>query len=379
MNSKSDDHLSQKWLKWMILVFLFLIWFVNGFFFKILNLVPRHAEIVAQILRTDHAQLFTKIIGIGEILISLWVLSGIRSRLSSWIQIILILTMNILEFILLPEMLLFGKLNLLFAFGLCFLIFWSEYRLHTKTAGLWPWFKSQPFDVRAHFEFSLVLTFSIPIEQAVKILPAPLLPDTFKEQYAFIAIAIVKCKGLRPVFLPSIFGQDFHLTGYRIFSKYLNIKEKQLRGLYILQSRTDKKLMKYLGRVFTRYKYRSADIILKYENNTGMISSKSCDLSITFKQQSTENKLPEQSVFTSWKEARKFAGPLPFTFSVDRQQNEILIIEGVRKNWDPEPVEILNFKIPFLKDYDAQLASAFMIKDVPYSWKKGKIEHIGKL
>jgi len=376
MSMRPEHHLSFKRLKWMILILLFLVWFINGFLFKLLDLVPRHTEIVAHILGKEHANLITKLIGTGEVLISIWVLIGIYGRLSALMQIVLILTMNIIEFMVVPDLLIFGKFNLLFAIGLSVIIYWNEYHFKTKPIGLWAFFKSQPFAVRAHFDFSLVLTFSIPKDQAIKRLPAPLLPDTFDEKHAFLAIAIVKCNGLRPVFFPAFLGQDFYLTGYRIFSKYININNKRLRGLYILQSQTDKELMKYLGKIFTRYQYRTSDVSLEYKNNIGYIRSELSDMEIIFREKGEEIVLPDGSVFPSWKEARRFAGPLPFTFSVDQLKNEILIIEGVRENWNPEPVEILNYKIPYLHGFDAQLASAFMVKNVPYSWKKGKIEQL---
>ncbi|HEY0579452.1 MAG TPA: hypothetical protein VGC75_01980, partial [Candidatus Nitrosocosmicus sp.] len=65
----------------------------------------------------------------------------------------------------------------------------------------------------------------------------------------------------------------------------------------------------------------------------------------------------------------------PFTFSYNGLTNEVLIIEGVRKNWVPEPIRIKNYNIGFLKDKQFNnivLANAFIIKNVPYYWKKGR-------
>ncbi|MDH5380176.1 MAG: DoxX-like family protein, partial [Cyclobacteriaceae bacterium] len=47
--------------------FLVAIWIGNGLFCKVLNLVPRHEQIVAQILGDNHSRLFTLIIGLLEI------------------------------------------------------------------------------------------------------------------------------------------------------------------------------------------------------------------------------------------------------------------------------------------------------------------------
>ena len=83
------------------------------------------------------------------------------------------------------------------------------------------------------------------------------------------------------------------------------------------------------------------------------------------------------SPFTDWKEARRFAGPLPFTFTYNKSKKEVLIIEGVRQNWIPKPIAIKSYSIDFIDKLDFKnvvLANAFMIEDVPYYWKKGKLE-----
>ena len=82
------------------------IWIANGLFCKVLNLVPRHQQIVARILGTEHARLLTLAIGFSEFFMALWILSGIRSKLNAMAQILIIATMNTLEFILVPDLLL---------------------------------------------------------------------------------------------------------------------------------------------------------------------------------------------------------------------------------------------------------------------------------
>ena len=55
----------------------------------------------------------------------------------------------------------------------------------------------------------------------------------------------------------------------------------------------------------------------------------------------------------------------------------VLIIEGKRQNWKPRPIEILDLDIDFLNRdpfKDKVLANAFIIENIPYMWKKGKLE-----
>ena len=107
--------------------------------------------------------------------------------------------------------------------------------------------KNHPFAVEAFFESSLVFTFAVPKNQIKHIIPPCLELDTFNDQWAFVAIAMVQTKELRPKSFPRILGNDFFLIGYRVFVRYVNNSGKRLRGLYILKSETDKRKMEFLG------------------------------------------------------------------------------------------------------------------------------------
>ena len=108
------------------------IWMVNGLFCKVLNLVPRHQKIVATILGTGYSRLFTIAIGLSEFIMAIWILSGIKSRLNAIVQILIIATMNTLEFILVPDLLLWGKVNAIFALILMLIVFYNEFYLNKK-------------------------------------------------------------------------------------------------------------------------------------------------------------------------------------------------------------------------------------------------------
>jgi DoxX-like family len=103
------------------------VWLANGLFCKVLNLVPRHREIVARILGDDHAGILTRAIGLSEMAMAFWILSGIGTRLNAITQMAIIATMNSLEFILAPDLLLWGRFNALFAFLFILLIYYNEF------------------------------------------------------------------------------------------------------------------------------------------------------------------------------------------------------------------------------------------------------------
>ena len=238
--------------------------------------------------------------------------------------------------------------------------------------------KDHPFAVEAFFKRSIVLTFAVPKEQLQDLIPECLQLDVFNDKWAFIAIAMVQTKDLRPKGFPKFLGNDFFLIGYRVFVRFTTKAGKNLRGLYILKSETDKKKMKLFGNIFTHYNYTTTDIRQDELNGLVEISSIGSGLEIKIDATESENiTLPENSPFSNWKEARRFAGPLPFTFTYSPGNKKVLIIEGVRENWKPRPVRVHSYKVSFIermRQEQVKLASAFIIENIPYYWKKGNIE-----
>ena len=115
-------------------LFIAAIWITNGVFCKVLNLVPRHQQIVAGILGDKFSRAFTILIGLSEMAMAIWILSRIRTRLNAISQIILIAVMNTLEFFLVPGLLLWGKYNSVFAFLLIIVVYYNEFYLNKKLA-----------------------------------------------------------------------------------------------------------------------------------------------------------------------------------------------------------------------------------------------------
>jgi hypothetical protein len=111
-----------------------LIWLINGLFCKVFNLIPRHTQIVESILQINplQAKLLTLAIGFAEVLMAIWIISKKYIKLNAITQILVIGTMNILEFILVPNLLLWGKFNLVFAVVLMLVIYLNQIVLYKK-------------------------------------------------------------------------------------------------------------------------------------------------------------------------------------------------------------------------------------------------------
>ncbi|MET0636550.1 MAG: DoxX-like family protein [Chitinophagaceae bacterium] len=105
------------------------VWLINGMFCKVLMMVPRHAEIVAAITGSEYAIPLTRGIGIGETIFALWIVSGYRPRTAVLAQVVLIGVMNIIEFFTVPQLLIWGQLNLVFAVIFILFILFNEFIL----------------------------------------------------------------------------------------------------------------------------------------------------------------------------------------------------------------------------------------------------------
>ena len=97
-----------------------------------LHLVPRHEEIVARILGESYAEPLTVLIGISELVMCVWVLSRWKHRLNAIMQMVVVATMNVLEFFLVPDLLLWGRMNAVFALMFILLLYYHEFLLGSK-------------------------------------------------------------------------------------------------------------------------------------------------------------------------------------------------------------------------------------------------------
>jgi Uncharacterized conserved protein (COG2071) len=233
--------------------------------------------------------------------------------------------------------------------------------------------RRHPFSVSAHFRHSLVLAYALPADALKPLLPPTLEPDRHGE-LGFAAAAFVQTERMRPSFLPPRLGLDFLLGGYRIFVRVAG--RPSLRGLYILRSDTDRRLLTFFGNLLTSYRYRTVDATCRLEGETLRVEVEpgvqiSADLS------RRPGPLPPGSPFESVEEARRFAGPLPYTFHHEPETGRLLSVRGVRSSWNPEPVAVEVRELDFFGaerfGVEPVLANAFYVGGIDYRWKRGEL------
>ena len=239
--------------------------------------------------------------------------------------------------------------------------------------------KRHPIPISAFFRHSLVLTYALPPEILQPLLPKGLVLDLFRG-HAFLAIALVQTERLRPSFLPAVMGQDFFLSGYRIFTRLDNAAQSK-RGLRILRSDTDRRRMACAGNLLTHYNYRLCETELNTTSGelhwTIRTPRAEADIEVVARLTDGPGPLPDGSPFSNLAEARRFAGPLPYTFDYEESTDSIIGIRAIRQQWEPRPVAVDVRRNTFLEHEPFLgarpiLANAFYVHDVPYRWEQGR-------
>ncbi len=363
------------------------VWLYHGLVNKLLHGEPRHLAIVQAVpgLAGTAGEVVLAMVGVAEVLVAVWVLSGVLPRACAAAQTLFLLPMNALELSFAREHLLWPAM--LVPVNLLFLsLAWTAAKLRMPAGArekrhLLFRLRRHPLPVRARFDHCLVLCYALPAKVLAPLCPPGLTLDTY-DGYGFVAVAMVQTRGLRPAFLPRWLGQDFFLAGYRVFVKFHAPGGRTLRGLRILRSDADRALMVAGGNMLTHYNYRRCGATIA----TSAASSR--DLSVAVRTPDGEAdvdvvahlegaaELPAQSPFRTLHDARRFAGPMPYTFDYEPQTHSIVAIRGRRESWSPRlvPVEIRTmsfFDGARFRGVEPILASAFYVHDIPYRWERG--------
>ena len=368
------------------------VWLVHGLYNKLLGGSPRHLAIVQSVPGLSGAiGRYTLVaVGLMEVSIAAWMLSRRAPRTCAAVQTAVLLTMNALELTYARELLLWPAG--LIPVNLCFLALvwiWAASSGttvarsgdltpgRTRSGDLTP-LRRHPIAVRATLRECVTLTYAVPADVLRPMLPPGLKLDTIGDD-GFVAVALVQTERLRPDGLPPALGGNFFLAGYRIFATFEDVHgARTLRGLRILRSDTDRTLMALGGNLLTHYNYhRCRASVTVDDDDAGFLVESydgfgDVDVVVRF----DDERLPTASPFASIREARRFAGPLPFTFDYEDATHSIIAIEGLRTNWRPAAVAVdvkrlTFFDQPVFAGCVPRLAAAFRVRDVEYHWLRG--------
>jgi Uncharacterized conserved protein (COG2071) len=246
--------------------------------------------------------------------------------------------------------------------------------------------KRHPIPMVAHFRHSLVLTWALPAERLRPLLPPGLELDAY-DSHGLVAIAVVRAERLRPAGTPRLLGATHLLAGYRLFVRHRGADGRRRRGLHILRSHADRASMVAGGNLLTHYRYRRA--ALRCEERDGRLEvavrtrSGDADLDVVADLANLPGPLPPGSPFASAADARRYAGPLPWTFDYEPGTDSIVMIHGRRSHWEPQSVAVTVRACGFfahgpLAGCTPVLANAFHVAGVDYRWDRGVRVPVGR-
>jgi hypothetical protein len=98
------------------------VWIFHGLYSKLLRAIPRQEAIVAKVLGPRVAPLATTLIGMGEVVLGVWVLSGWAKVPCAGVQTAALVSMNALEILLAKDLLISATGMLLLNAGLLALV-----------------------------------------------------------------------------------------------------------------------------------------------------------------------------------------------------------------------------------------------------------------
>jgi uncharacterized protein YqjF (DUF2071 family) len=242
--------------------------------------------------------------------------------------------------------------------------------------------RTHPLPMTARFRDLLVVTYAFPAPVLEPLIPSAFTLDRH-QGHGLVAIALVDMARLRPSALPTALGMDARFIGYRVFVRTTTAAGRPRRGLNVLRTNVDRWPVLAATRLLTRYRAAHASIRWRREGDRLQVQARSwrgrTDLHLVADLGQTPAQPPAGSPFSSWAQARPFAGPLPWTFAPDAAGEAAVAVKGVRDRWDPQPLAIEHadvalFHHPPFAAAAPRLAAAFHLHDLTYAWTAGAVE-----
>ena len=132
----------------------------------------------------------------------------------------------------------------------------------------------------------------------------------------------------------------------------------------------------FFGNLFTSYRYRTVDAAFRLDGEL-LRADVRPGVGVTADLSQMPAPRPAGSPCGSLKEARRFAGPLPYTFHHEPQTGRLLSVRGRRSTWDPQPVAVEVRELDFVSagrfGAEPVLANAFYVSDIDYRWERGRL------
>ncbi|MBA3901279.1 MAG: DUF2071 domain-containing protein [Bacteroidetes bacterium] len=197
-----------------------------------------------------------------------------------------------------------------------------------------------------------LINFTIDMDEVIRKVPEPLKIRSFNGR-AMISMVDVHLKKMRPSFLPEALSFEYRHVAFRLLIDDSQYNDGPMKGIYFLQSFTDKPLIVFGGGLLTNYNLETATF--KQE--------KEC-----FRLQGMNHCLEYQLNAEKHKDLPKLKQSIA---AIDRAyavaDGKVKVTQIQREKWPIQEVSCSRFETDFFKS--ARFEGAFEVKEViHYQW-----------
>jgi|SRR5215217_629371 len=217
----------------------------------------------------------------------------------------------------------------------------------------------------------MLINFTVDLEVAKTILPAPFTPKNFRGK-AIAGICLIRLKHVRPKGFPAFIGVGSDNGAHRIAVEWMEdgqIKE----GVYIPRRDTSSAFNALVGgRVFPGKHYH-AKFDVKEDLDNYHITFKSSDATTITVDSKVTDKLSSNSIFKNLSEASAFFQAGPTGYSPNGDKFDGLNLQTYK--WEMKPLEVTAVHSTFFENNaifpegSVQFDNALLMTNIEHEWK----------
>jgi hypothetical protein len=212
--------------------------------------------------------------------------------------------------------------------------------------------KRIPIEYTGELHDIKLINFSVEIDELRARVPGKIKVRDFDGR-ALISMVNVRLKKMKPSFAPNAFCFNYQHIAFRLLVDDSVYNGGLNKGIYFLESFTNKPLIVFGGSLMTEYKLEMAEIL---------DTDYACNLTSgnKFIRYHVEDKKPEPNA-----ELKSTIGAIDRAYSI--LDNKVRVTQIQREKWPIEPVVCTGFETNFFKS--ARLEGAFKVYEtIYYRW-----------
>ncbi|MGL5892109.1 MAG: DUF2071 domain-containing protein [Bacteroidia bacterium] len=199
-----------------------------------------------------------------------------------------------------------------------------------------------------------LINFYVDADEVKQLLPAPLKLRLFNGR-ALISMINVQLRNMRATFMPGGIDFSYYHAGFRLLVDDSHLNAGEAKGVYFLESFTNKPLMQLGGNLLTNYRFSAAKINVL----SNMLELRSGDKFLNWAID------PAHHGNKNTEELRETVAQIDRAYTVNNGREQMVRI--LRERWPIRPAEGYLFETNFFKT--AELAGVFVVDTkIDYTW-----------